>query len=368
MSDRGSGGAKHHKNGLRSALSLLLCAAAFTLTGCASLAYYGHVAKGQYDVLSRRQPIAELIQNEQQDATLRQRLSLVLQARRFASTTLHLPDNGSYTQYADLGRSHVVWNVFATPEFSLEPLEQCFWIAGCLAYRGYFDEALAQAQAEALRAQGHDVDVAGIPAYSTLGWFDDPVLNTMLRWDDAQLIATVFHELAHQQVFFRDDTALNESFASFVEQEGLRQYALAMPLPSSTMHKLHSEREKRFVALMLDTRAELKALYTQPLNIGTMRTQKQAVFMQMQARYQQLRNVDWGGWPAYDPFFARAFNNARLLPFGLYDEWVPAFAALFARHQQQWPAFYAAAAELAAQPAAERRAALDALRSATLPE
>lgn len=345
-----------------------LFAAIFLLTGCSSLTYYGHVAKGQYDVLSRRQPIAELIGDEQQDTTLRQRLTLVLQARQFASTALHLPNNGSYTQYADLGRSHVVWNVFATPEFSLEPLEHCFWIAGCLAYRGYFDEALAQTQAAELRAQGHDVDVGGVPAYSTLGWFDDPVLNTMLRWDDAQLVATVFHELAHQQVFFRDDTALNESFARFVEQEGLRQYALAMPLPGALSYARNGVREAQFVTLMLDTRAQLQTLYAQPLNVETLRAQKQAVFARMQERYRQLRDQDWNGWPAYDAFFARPFNNARLLPFGLYDEWVPAFAALFAAHKQQWPAFYTAAARLAEQPATERRAALDALRGTALPK
>ena len=229
------------------------------LSGCASLDYYAQVSRGQLDLLAARQPVADLLADPQTDPQLQRRLALAQQARDFASARLALPDNRSYRLYADLRRPYVVWNVFATPELSLAPLTHCFPVAGCVAYRGFYQQGRARGAAALLQGEGLDTYVAGIEAYSTLGWFDDPILNTMLRWDDERLAAVIFHELAHQQLYVADDTAFNESFASFVEQEGLRQWRAARGLAPGDAH---AERMRRqFTQLILASRERLQALY-----------------------------------------------------------------------------------------------------------
>lgn len=346
--------------------TLSLLALAVALSGCSTISYYTHLAKGQYELLSHRKKITEILADPKRDTTLRQRLEHLQTARRYASDTLHLPDNASYTQYADLGRSYVVWNVLAAPEFSVEPMQHCFWIVGCLAYRGYFDEALARAEAQRLAAEHYDVYVVGVPAYSTLGWFDDPVLNTMMAWDDDWLTGTLFHELAHQQLYIRDDTAFNESFASFVEDEGLRQYQ-AQRGGSSAAHRQLKQRQQQFTQMMLTARERLAALYTAGGSDATQRAGKQALFAQLRQDYTLLRDQQWNGWRGYDRWFEGDLNNARLLPFALYDSWVPAFEVLFQDSGRQWPAFYAAARGLGQLEAPEREQRLQALlgRAAT---
>ncbi|MGQ0503084.1 MAG: aminopeptidase [Panacagrimonas sp.] len=323
--------------------------------GCAQLGYYAHLAHGQIDLLSRREPIARIIGDPARDPELRRRLALVLDARHFAASVLRLPDNASYTLYADLGRPYAVWNVLATPEFSLKPVESCFPITGCLAYRGHYTREHAQAQADELRAKGFDVDVGGVAAYSTLGWFDDPVLSTMLRWSDAVLVGTVFHELTHQQLYIRDDTQFNESMARFVELQGLREYFHTGPLDEE-QSRVEREREHQFTQLVLAARDRLSALYASPLSHEAMREAKRAEFARLKSDYEAMRNTQWHGDRGYDNWFARELNNASLLPFGLYDEAVPAFAALFEDVGRDWGAFHAACRELGYKDAAERRA------------
>ncbi len=341
----------------------LLLTATLATSGCTTAGYYWQLARGQWQLLSSRESIAGIVGDPQRDPRLRERLRQLQQARRFASDVLHLPDNGSYTQYADLGRDYVVWNVFATAEFSLDAVESCFPIAGCLAYRGYFSQAGAEQQAGRLREQGYEVDVGGVPAYSTLGWFDDPVINTMMRWSDAHLIGTLFHELAHQKLFVKNDTAFNESFASFVEEQGRRDYIALADVPGldEAAEAQREARSREFVELILGTRDELKALYAQPLEADAMRQAKQAVFDDLQARYRALRDGAWGGYAGYDGWFAQPLNNARLLPFGLYDQWVPAFAALWREQNRDWRAFFEAATLIGKLPAAQRQARLQAL-------
>ena len=322
-------------------LAALLCATA--LTGCTMLGYYAHLAQGQWQVLAAREPIAQLIADPHRDPELRRRLALALHARDFASTGLALPRNGSYTQFADIGRPFVVWNVFAAPELSLTGIEHCFPIAGCVAYRGYYREDRARAEAARLDAQGLDTYVAGVPAYSTLGWFDDPLLNTLLRGDDDRLIATVFHELAHQQLYVPGDTAFNESYASFVEEEGLRQWRAGRG--EAAQSAAYADREAAFVALVLDARQQLEQAYAAAVDDTARRAAKQAAFADLHRRYHGLKAA-WGGWAGYDPFFSTPLNNAKLLPFGLYHQHVAAFAALFAREGRDWRRFHAAAAAL----------------------
>lgn len=326
------------------------------LAGCSTLDYYAHLGQGQWQLLQARQPVARLLADPRTDADLARRLGLAQQARDFASASLGLPDNRSYRLYADLGRPFVVWNVFATPEFSLEPELHCFPIAGCVAYRGYYSQDRARGAAALLRERGLDTHIGGVEAYSTLGWFDDPLLNTMLRWDDERLVAVIFHELAHQQYYLPGDTAFNESFASFVEREGLRQWRAAR---GEATPATDDRQRQQFVALVLASRERLRRLYASDLPAQAMRSAKQAEFERLRRDYRALRQREWGGRGRFDTWIEAPLNNAKLLPFGLYDQWVPAFAALFAQAAGDWPAFYAAVAALGRLPEPDRRARLD---------
>ena len=345
---------------MRRLLSLAaLALAALPLAACAGPGYYWQLATGQWSLLAKREPIAKLVAAPGTDETLRARLRLALEARRFASDHLGLPRNGSYTSYADLGRPWVLRNVFATPEFSLEAITHCFPIAGCVAYRGYYDDAMAQAEAARLRALGDDVYVGNVPAYSTLGWFDDPLLNTMLGQSDDEIAAGIFHELAHQQLYVKGDTAFNESLASFVEQEGLRQWRAARSLPP--IQDLREQRAEQFTALVLAARERLAALYASALPAEAMRARKQEEIEQLRAEYRALRDGQWAGYSGYDGWMNSEINNAKLLPFGLYHQWIPAFAALYARSGGDWAGFYREARRLGDEKAAARTAALESL-------
>ncbi|MCX7513543.1 aminopeptidase [Frateuria sp. STR12] len=336
--------------------TVVLC---LLLGACGSLRYYAHVAHGQASLLMHRQPLAKVVRDPATDPALARRLRLAAQARQFASAALALPDNRSYTSYVDLHRRYVAWNVFATPPYSVEALPQCFPIAGCVAYRGYFEHARAQARAAQLEAQGDDVWIGPVPAYSTLGWFADPIVSSMLRWDDDQLAGTIFHELAHQQLYLKGDTAFNESFASFVEREGLREWRRARGLPPPDLRG--QAMEQGFTTLVLDLRDRLKRLYAGSGDEVALAHAKQAQIEAFRRRYAQWRDAHWPGDHRYDAWVAAPINNARLLPFGLYDRWTGAFAVLFARAERQWGAFYAAVGALAEEPQNERTRQLERL-------
>jgi predicted aminopeptidase len=331
------------------------------LNGCASVGYYGQLASGQLRLLQAREPIDRVIADPTRDPTLRAHLSQALEARAFASAHLHLPDNNSYRLYADIGRPFVVWNVFATPEFSLAPQNHCFPIAGCVAYRGYYSQDAARGEAALQRLKGMDVSIGGVEAYSTLGWFNDPILSSMLHWGDERLATLIFHELAHQRFYVKDDTAFNESFATFVEQEGTRQWRAHHGLAPDNGNTLRQR--DQFIQLILDTRQRLETLYTRPLPAEQMRQRKAEEFERLRTDYERMRDGQWAGDKRYDAWIYAPLNNARLLPFGLYDQWVPAFAALFKREGGDWLAFYGAVEKLGQLTADERKAALEALAS-----
>ena len=220
-----------------------------TLSGC----YLMQAAGGQMEIASKREPISAVLKDPATPETLRTRLEYVAAARDFASRELGLPDNASYRSYADVGRPYVVWNVFATAEFSVEPRRWCFPISGCVVYRGYFNEARAQRYARRMRGQGADATVGGVAAYSTLGHFEDPVLNTMMGWSDAQLAATLFHELAHQVVYVPGDSEFNEAFATAVEEAGLERW-LSVNGKSQELQawRIQRRRGQEFIQLLLD--------------------------------------------------------------------------------------------------------------------
>ena len=246
-------------------------ALALALSGC----YYTQAARGQIEVMRKREPIDDVISATDTSAELSTRLQLVQEARRFSVDALHLPDNDSYRTYADLQRDYVVWNVFAAPEFSLQPVSWCFPVAGCVNYRGYFAEDKAQEKAQQLKEDGFDVAVGGVAAYSTLGKFSDPILNTMMRWEDSDLIAVMFHELAHQVLYVKGDSGFNESFASAVEEVGLERWLVSRG-ESQALAAYRDRRKLRYRLMqrVAKARDDLDAIYASLQSEAEMRAAK----------------------------------------------------------------------------------------------
>ncbi len=351
------------------ALSLLLSVALVPLLcGCDTLRYYSQAVGGHLDLMRRAAPIDEQLGRDAVPAALKAKLQAALRIREFASRELALPDNGSYRSYADLGRPYALWNVFAAPEFSLEPVTSCFVLAGCVSYRGYFREAGAQAEAAALRARGYDVHVGGVPAYSTLGWFDDPVLNTFIQYPEAGLARLMFHELAHQLLYVKNDTRFNESFAATVEQAGVERWlAHSRNDGDRAAYERLQRIRNEFVALILKYRATLEEYYRQGLPADAKRLGKARLLAEMDEEYRRLK-VSWGGFAGYDRWFSGKPNNATLVSVALYTELVPAFRALLLREGGDLPRFYATVRALAKEPKDERDARLAALAPARQPQ
>jgi len=331
-------------------LSLLLCSA---ISGC-GIAYVAQATQGQWRLMRARRPIDRVLADPATSPQLKSRLELVQDARAFASSDLMLPDNRSYRSYADLGRPYVVWNVVAAPEFSIEPLRWCFPFTGCLSYRGYFKESNARAFADALAARGNDTVVAGVSAYSTLGHFADPVLNTMMRYGDLDLVATLFHELAHQLIYVKGDSEFNESFAVTVEQEGLRRWLAARGRSAELQKFLDLRRgDQQIIRAIAAGRAGLNSLYHEPLAADRMRERKHELMIAIGEnvraleRQYQLRS-GYGGW------IDAGLNNAHLASIATYSDCVPGFQQLLERNAGQLPAFYAAVRKLKGDPGARR--------------
>jgi predicted aminopeptidase len=335
-----------------------IVAVALLLSGCGSVTYYAQAIGGHLDVMSRARPIEELLADESLAPETRARLAEVLAAREFAVTELALPDNGSYRTYADLERPFAVWNVFAAPELSIAPREWCLLMVGCVNYRGYFAREKAQAFASELRAQGYDVYVAGVAAYSTLGWFSDPMLNTILRRSDTEVAALLFHELAHQRLYVKDDSTFNESFATVVELEGARRWLARRGNPAAfAEHAQRLARREQFSQLVLKYRAQLDDLYRSAASDDDKRAGKRTLLRQLKDEYASVRST-WDGDTRYDNYFAQDLNNAHLAAVGTYHRHVQPLQILLAESGGDLPAFYAAAAALAQLPAAEREARL----------
>jgi predicted aminopeptidase len=329
------------------------------LAGCSSVGYYGQAARGHLALMAAARPIDDWVRDPQTPAALRERLLRAEQMRRFASESLGLPDNGSYRAYADLKRPAAVWNVFATPELSLQLKTWCYPVLGCAGYRGYFDRAAAEAMAAELQAAGYDVNVAPVPAYSTLGWFDDPLLNTFIHAPDAELARLIFHELAHQVVYARDDTAFNESFATAVEREGVRRWLAAHgDERQREAWAAYLARRDDFLDLLLTHRRRLQALFDSALADDDKRAGKAAIFDDLQREYRRRRDERWGGFAGYDRFFERKLSGAHLAAVGAYNDWVPAFEALLAESGGDLRAFYARVRRLAAMDKPTRVAEL----------
>ncbi len=330
--------------------------------GCTNIAYYAQAVEGQMRLMAATRPISEMVVDAATDPLLRRQLERESAIREFASRELGLPNNGSYRSYADLGRPYVVWNVFAAPEFSVESEQWCLIFVGCVNYRGYYDKNAAELYADELRQSGDDIYVAGIPAYSTLGYFNDPVLNTFLRFGDKEVARIVFHELAHQLVYAEGDSAFNESFATSVENEGMRRWLTQ----SATAEQLRDfetqqERKAQFHRLVADSRNKLRTVYASSLAPDAKRRAKTAVIAEMKRSYANLK-MSWGGFGGYDQWFSQPLNNATLGSVTLYTQWVPAFHAMLEQEGGNLPRFYLRVAALAHLPKTERSAALDLLQ------
>jgi predicted aminopeptidase len=327
-----------------------------TLPGCGTL-YLAQAASGQMHVLKARRPIDKVVTDPGTPPPLRTRLMDVRAARDFAVTELHLPDNRSYRTYADVKRPFVVWNVVATPEFSVEPKQWCFPIAGCVAYRGYFKEKNARSFAAQLASRGFDVTVGGVPAYSTLGKFADPVLSTMMRYGDSELAAIIFHELAHQLLYVKNDSEFNEAFATTVEDAGLARWLASRGHPDLMQAFLdENAKERAFIESFARSRAQLRQLYASGIEQQEMRQKKAAVFAELTEEVRALQRQH--GDQYYESWLKEGLNNAHLASMATYYQCVPGFERLLAEQGGDLQRFYAAARELSKQPRAIRHARL----------
>ena len=340
------------------------CTAAVLLGACSNFGYYVQSIDGQLNLLLLRQPIAQVIADPATPAPLKARLERTLEIREFASRELKLPDNASYRGYADVRRPYVVWNVFAASEFSVEPEQWCFLVTGCVGYRGYFSYSAAEQFARELHdEEGLDVFVSNVPAYSTLGWFDDPVLNTFINYPEYELARLVFHELAHQIVYIKGDTEFNESFAVAVEAEGVRRWIVHNGDEKvKAEFELAQQRRAEFRELMSEYRQKLAASYRLRLPAQEMRARKTQIFSSLRSDYEALK-VKWGGYSGYDRFFD-GINNAHMASFSIYDALVPQFLEMLAKHNGDLAAFYSEVKQLSTLGKKERASRLAALEPA----
>ena len=338
-------------NSVKAALLLLLSVA---LVSCETVGYYSQAVRGQLTIVFGREDIQRLIEQQDLSDELADKFARVMDIREFAESELGLPVGGNYSSYVDIEREHVVWNVFAAPEFSVEPVNWCYPIAGCVAYRGYFSELSALRYAVKLEEDGLDVYTGGVDAYSTLGWFEDSLLSTVLNRADYQLAGLIFHELAHQLVYLPGDTTFNESFATAVEREGVRRWLAKSNKDSNIAAALLDyDRQQQFVDLVTDYRDRFESLYQLDLNASSMRSQKLELQQMLREEYATLKQ-QWQGYEGYDGWFSRSLNNAQLSTVASYNDLLPFFVAVFEQSNQDFSAFYAEVSRLANLPEQER--------------
>ncbi|TCS33545.1 putative aminopeptidase [Paucimonas lemoignei] len=323
----------------------LLCGMALLASGCAQLGYFAQAAQGQLSLMTQARPIDDWLADPGVNDKLKGQLSKVKEMRRFAAQELDLPDNGTFTSYADLKRPYVLWNVVATPALSLKARQWCFPVAGCVNYRGYYNKEEALAYAAELRRENYDVQVSGVPAYSTLGWFDDPVLSTFVQYPEAELARLIFHELAHQVAYAPGDSRFNEAFAVAVEEYGVERWVKAHGDDKlRENYEAQAARKRDFLELLLKTRKALESNYASAADDKQKLARKAEIFQAMQDDYQTLKK-QWGGYAGYDRWFAEPLSNAHLALVATYHDLVPGFRALLDR-EKDLGKFYAAVRSL----------------------
>ncbi len=350
-------------------VALLLALIALVFTGCRTLKFYGQAISGQFDILARQEPVDDLLASTNTGPKLKRQLVLLQELRSFAEHELDLKVDGHYRKYADLERPFVVWNVEAAREFSLEPKTWWYPMVGRLEYRGFFSKEAAREYAAHLRNQPLDVYMGGVQAYSTLGWFKDPALNTFIFLSDSELAELIFHELGHQTVFAAGDTDFNEAFATTVGQEGVRRWLKTKNIPEALAdYEEELRRNGQVVRLVLDARLQLEQLYgdvrdmdgklkaaLKPSELSplALRLEKQRIQNKLRAEYERL-TAEWPGYTAYGFFFEGELNNAKLNSIANYYDFVPGFERLLELNKGSLPDFYAAVDRLAHKSKSER--------------
>ncbi len=336
------------------AKAAILIVLSVLLVSCESVGYYSQAARGQLAIVFGREDIRHLLQREDLPAELHEKFETVLEIREFAEEEIGLPVGDNYSTYVDVEREHVVWNVFAAPEFSVDAVNWCYPIAGCVSYRGYFSEQMALNYAAKLEEEGFDVYTGGVDAYSTLGWFEDSLLSTVLDRADHQLAGLIFHELAHQLMYVPGNTTFNESFATAVEREGVRRWLLARGEAASIdAGELEYARQQQFVVLVSQYRDRFDALYQQDLDAASMRVQKSELQQALRDEYGKLKR-QWQGYAGYDSWFGRPLNNAQLLTVASYNDLLPFFMALLQQSNQDFSVFFDEVGRIAKLPQQER--------------
>lgn len=348
-------------------LAFSLIIACGLLSGCQTVQYYGQAIYGQLDLLNRREPVSDLIADPQTPQALKSRLRLATEMLEFAANDLYLPVDGQYRTYVKLQRPYVIWNVFAAPEFALDPKTWCYPVAGCTAYRGYFNEKKARHYAQILADSGYDVMIGGVTAYSTLGWFNDSLLSTFINGSESRIAALIFHELAHQAIYVSDDTAFNESFATAVAHEGMRRwYASRGSLDKHQRYMEAYRQEQEMVALIAAYRSRLAELYRSQVPANKMRRQKAALFealrQEFESRLREEKNLQ-----VFAHWFDATLNNAKLISIAAYHDYVPAFGLLLETCQYDLKRFYRKCSRLAGLDPAERRGAMQDLLQLSAP-
>jgi predicted aminopeptidase len=315
---------------MKSVKSLILSILLMQLTACVAPSYYSQAISGHMKLMRNRQSIDTLVEPGNTDPELAAELMLAMEIREFATTGLGLDAGGSYKQFVATGQSAVTWNVVAAPEFSLEPRTWCFPVSGCVAYRGYFKQEAAEQYAQKLADKEFDVVVSPAIAYSTLGWFDDPLLDTMLQYDEDQLAAFIFHELAHRQLYVKDDSAFSEAYASFIEETGVLLWLQATGREGRLEDwRTRQQASREFRDLLMETRQQLFDVYASNSTTAEKRTQKAFLFHELEMTYRAMVNNEWGGQDYYAGWFSRGLNNAQMALVNSYQGGVCAFAGLY---------------------------------------
>ncbi len=355
---------------------LLLTVFTLLLAGCQSSGYVWQAIKGQWEILSQRQPINQLVNDDQTPEKLKEKLRYVLEIREFAEEQLGLPVEQAYSEYADLHRPYVVWNLFVAQELEMKSQSWCYPVAGCVAYQGYFDQMDAEAARLIWEQDNFDTYVGGVSAYSTLGWFDDPVLNTFIGYDRIALAALLFHELAHRKLYIKNDTTFNESWATAVEQEAVQYFVSYQSSTFGSKEQSHSFqisaseeiqqyqrrfRERQlFVNMIQATVQDLKELYALPLSEEVKRQGKAGILNQLRQRYHEaVANEEISN--TYAEWINSPLNNAKLMTVVSYHQWVPGLRYKLQTLKGDFSRFYDWSRTLEELTKAERTSVLEGL-------
>ena len=332
------------------------------LTACSGLMHSLHLASGQLDIMTRARPVDEVMADQAISFATKQNLSRVQAVLQFATVELGLESNDNYRRYVELGREYAIWNVFAAPEFSLSPRQWCYPIAGCVPYRGYFNAARANSYAAGIRQQGLDVFVGGVDAYSTLGWLSDPILSSWLNRSVWSMVATLIHELAHSVVYSPDDPVFNESFASFVEQQGVKRWFTQQSEGADLGEYQHQQQvQTKLIQLFRQSRQKLEIIYRSSQSNSAKRTRKAEIFNQLASQYRVLFGINQSDTND-DSANITVFNNALLVAYSTYNDWIPAFEQLYSR-SSNWETFYRSVRQLANLAPSKRQQAMTELLS-----